>query len=1004
VNGAGSAFASNLFQAPSINATYHNGEDGTFGFRIGTGTGTTRHINLGNSTSDPSAVGSSTGISSGQRGDNQPYYLLYVKSPYNNGLATYTRMSVGWHTGLELGGNPAYGGTRIMNDSPGISTTELMAIGYGDQNVRISNTLFVPYIADRDNTSFYLNPADTGNSINIAGSLRAANYNRPAIMSVSSGTSSSGGSLAIQQETAEGWTGIFVDYEPYTGWGLWHDNPNNLFCFTAEASTGQIRSFTVPSRVSGNRTAYEKFRIDQNNGDTITGRIAYANESSRSPIFYDNNNTAYYVDPNGGSRVRGPFDIDDGHGGTRIRLTANGSEMGTGTPSYLQMWVSEPGVTWNDAGFGYNVHNDGGSPSGFGRINGGQGQAYMRFSTAGHLYFYNTNTSGTRYSTMDMYASNYIYVHNYLEAGGSLRAPIFYDSNDTSFYSDHNNSSRFSSIFASNYYFIGDSSYGAIGTNSYRDTVNSGYDSDPLELVYYRGAPGVRIGTGGGNRSLTAGDIYSNAWYRQNTSNGFYWQPYDRGFFSPEGGGNSYGHVTTYGGGRNGWYGWGIASTHCLMSTTGDNVGLHDNRYSWIWYWDGGAFNVYRGYTYSVGSMRTPIFYDSNNTGYYIDGDNTSSLNALHTNNHYIRPGYMLYSDPGGWTGEYYKIQWHSSHLYFQRQQWGYFIFRNPNGSEAAHINDNNLWLAYLGWMSNNVNQSVRTDGSPTFNEVYANGWFRNQGGGGLYSQSYGGHSRTNLSSSYGCWETWGYYRGGYGGMLCHDPSGYWNNLMFERGNGGIYVQNRNGWSVYYSADNNCAALTGSTTYGWIRFNLEGPERIRQFTNWNWNADGNMDVNSGFGVYLRSSGGYNLVMQTDGYNNIYCVNGGGSYGGVVLYPYYYGWSAYSDASVKNIHGVITNVLDKVDSLIPIYYTYKIHSLDPEYVEDDIIKMGFTAQNVQSVFPELVRTDEKSGLLTLSMDSLIPVLVQSIKELRNETNFLKAQNEYLLERIENLENS
>jgi hypothetical protein len=66
-------------------------------------------------------------------------------------------------------------------------------------------------------------------------------------------------------------------------------------------------------------------------------------------------------------------------------------------------------------------------------------------------------------------------------------------------------------------------------------------------------------------------------------------------------------------------------------------------------------------------------------------------------------------------------------------------------------------------------------------------------------------------------------------------------------------------------------------------------------------------------------------------------------------------------------------------------------------------MGFTAQNVQEVFPELVRTDEKSGLLTLSMESLIPVLVQSVKELRNEINFLKAQNEYLLNRIEDLEN-
>jgi hypothetical protein len=82
----------------------------------------------------------------------------------------------------------------------------------------------------------------------------------------------------------------------------------------------------------------------------------------------------------------------------------------------------------------------------------------------------------------------------------------------------------------------------------------------------------------------------------------------------------------------------------------------------------------------------------------------------------------------------------------------------------------------------------------------------------------------------------------------------------------------------------------------------------------------------------------------------------------------------------------------------------MESLDPEYVEDDVVKMGFTAQNVQSVFPELVRTDEKSGLLTLAMDSLIPVLVQSVKELRNEINFLKAQNEYLLEKIENLENS
>ena len=110
--------------------------------------------------------------------------------------------------------------------------------------------------------------------------------------------------------------------------------------------------------------------------------------------------------------------------------------------------------------------------------------------------------------------------------------------------------------------------------------------------------------------------VFANDWFRPQGCCGVYWQSYGRGIWSPECEGNSYGHIATYGGGRNGWYGYGIASTHALMTTTGDNIGLHDNRYSWIWYWDGGAFNVYRGYTYMVNSARSPIFYDSNDTGF----------------------------------------------------------------------------------------------------------------------------------------------------------------------------------------------------------------------------------------------------------------------------------------------------------------------------------------------------------------------------------------------------
>jgi hypothetical protein len=100
------------------------------------------------------------------------------------------------------------------------------------------------------------------------------------------------------------------------------------------------------------------------------------------------------------------------------------------------MWVSEPGVTWDWGGFGYNVTNDGGSPSGFGRLNTSHGQAYMRFSTGGDLYFYNTNTSGTRVTNMELYPNNTVYINNYATGGNSLRAPIFYDSNDTGYYTD----------------------------------------------------------------------------------------------------------------------------------------------------------------------------------------------------------------------------------------------------------------------------------------------------------------------------------------------------------------------------------------------------------------------------------------------------------------------------------------------------------------------------------------------------------------------------------------
>lgn len=132
-----------------------------------------------------------------------------------------------------------------------------------------------------DSTKLPLTGGNVSGSINLTNRLTGILVN-------SSSQSSDGGSIAIQQVTAEGWTGIFTDYEPYTGWGLWHDNPNNYFCFTAESSTNGLRSFTVPSRVSGNRTAYEKVRIDQGSGDVRVGGSVYITTSGHLALHAGN--------------------------------------------------------------------------------------------------------------------------------------------------------------------------------------------------------------------------------------------------------------------------------------------------------------------------------------------------------------------------------------------------------------------------------------------------------------------------------------------------------------------------------------------------------------------------------------------------------------------------------------------------------------------------------------------------------------------------------------------
>ncbi|TVQ83364.1 MAG: tail fiber domain-containing protein, partial [Bacteroidetes bacterium] len=83
-----------------------------------------------------------------------------------------------------------------------------------------------------------------------------------------------------------------------------------------------------------------------------------------------------------------------------------------------------------------------------------------------------------------------------------------------------------------------------------------------------------------------------------------------------------------------------------------------------------------------------------------------------------------------------------------------------------------------------------------------------------------------------------------------------------------------------------------------------------------------------------------------------------------------------------------------------------------FTDNDIInQMGFLAQDVQKIFPQLVKPlDEESDVLTLGYSGLIPVMIKGMQEqqeiidrLIQENDELKSANSNLLNQINAIHN-
>lgn len=99
-------------------------------------------------------------------------------------------------------------------------------------------------------------------------------------------------------------------------------------------------------------------------------------------------------------------------------------------------------------------------------------------------------------------------------------------------------------------------------------------------------------------------------------------------------------------------------------------------------------------------------------------------------------------------------------------------------------------------------------------------------------------------------------------------------------------------------------------------------------------------------------------------------------------------SYYSDDRLKTRLGNIENALEKVSQLTGFYYEANQTAQDLGY--EIKREVGLSAQDVEKILPEIVvpaPIDEKYK--TIHYEKLIPLLVESIKELKNEIDEIKS---------------
>lgn len=573
------------------------------------------------------------------------------------------------------------------------SSSSRLNVDGGYFQVNGSNSVRASLFYDVDNTNYYLNAAsgNTSHALKVNGQIYRDGFD----------TSSNGdNNKIIVGQDYSSWI-----WNTATNWGIfWAGNDNAAYTYF----TG-----TNPNELNFVGSGSVRASIDLDNGQ------AYFATSVRSPIFYDSDNTSYYCDPTGTSRLNMIY-ADDVTTTQRQAAPRWDSAFYVlqaqhwyGDSSSQTMFIGESGNTVNlrgrlDASIMYDYNNttyyvDPASTStvnvvnfaGYSSANGGFqvkrniGTTSPSWQDANHTFSLENSDAG--YLSINFhragYTSNNIYytgteiiTDDTFRSTVDMRAPIFYDSNNTAYYVDPASTSNMLNINMNN---------GTL-SNVNHITIND---------------PGVGEGI------------------QWNGGNG--WQIYESADSNNNGSGNLQ---------------FATGTTHRFRVDTNGN-------------------------TFSLGSSRAPVFYDYNDTAYYIDGASTSSLNNLRVNTVNGQDTWEGTITINGDANTYYPVGWYGGE---QNQIVEIEIYRNYSETAPSTWNTSThkgglvckIRTNFGGWGGSNYDWKLE-DFRETYSTMVA--WaghlanmrgfaVRLRGGGAIYHVRIKGRS-VGPTITYGTWD-----------------------------------------------------------------------------------------------------------------------------------------------------------------------------------------------------------------------------------------------------------